>query len=468
MQMPLLTKFAAALAVSISLMTGAAGALGQAMAQDTGSAAGPPVTSFDLANGMKVVVIEDHRAPVVTHMVWYKVGAADEVAGKSGIAHLLEHLLFKGTDKAAPGEFSKIVAINGGSENAFTTSDYTAYHQRIARDRLGLLMTYEADRMTGLKLTQADVETERQIVLEERASRTDSRPGALIAEQRSAALYLNHPYGRPTIGWEHEVKALTLDDITAFYRRYYMPANAVLVVAGDVTPDEVRRLAEDTYGKVANPAPLAELDLVRRRPSEPPPIAARRVEMTDPRAGATRITRTYLVPSYGTAATGEGEGLALLAEILGGDSTARLYRRLVVGRALGVDAGAYFRGVRLDSGEFTIYAVLAPGAEIKTLETALDDIVKDIAENGVTEAELARAKTSVVSAAIYARDSQVHLARGFGSALTTGVTVEQTRAWPDTVKAATATDVVAAARAWLRAERSVTGTLRPAPEGGRS
>jgi len=153
------------------------------MSESIAQTSGPPVTSFDLANGMKVVVIEDHRAPVVTHMVWYKVGAADEETGKSGIAHLLEHLLFKGTDMAEPGEFSKIVAKNGGSENAFTSPDYTAYFQRIARDRLGLLMTYEADRMTGLKLTQADVDTERQVVLEERASRTDSRPSAQVSEQ---------------------------------------------------------------------------------------------------------------------------------------------------------------------------------------------------------------------------------------------------------------------------------------------
>ncbi|VAW16684.1 Peptidase, M16 family [hydrothermal vent metagenome] len=475
LHMPLLTNFTAALAfLALLPVSSTLGGMGStsAVAQEAGATLGPPVTSFDLANGMKVVVIEDHRAPVVTHMVWYKVGAADEVSGKSGIAHLLEHLLFKGTEAAKPGEFSKVVASNGGSENAFTTSDYTAYHQRIARDRLGILMAYEADRMTGLKLTRADVETERQVVLEERASRTDSRPGALLSEQATAALYQNHPYGRPVIGWEHEIKALTLEDITAFYRRYYMPAKAILVVAGDVTPDEVRKLAQDTYGKVKNPAPLAQLDLIRNRPSEPPSVAPRRVEMTDPRAGSTRLTRTYLAPSFGTAVRGEGEGLELLAEILGGGSTARLYRELVVERALAVDAGAYFRGVRLDSGEFTIYAALAPGADLAALEAALDDTLRDIVKNGVTEAELTRAKTSVVSASIYAQDSQSHMARGFGSALTTGLTVKQTQAWPENVKAATAGDVVAAARAWLKLERSVTGTLRPGPgpgkEGGRS
>ena len=432
------------------------------------AASGPPVTSFDLANGMKVVVIEDHRAPVVTHMVWYKVGSADEEPGKSGIAHFLEHLLFKGTDMAASGEFSKVVALNGGSDNAFTTNDYTAYHQRIARGRLETLMHYEADRMTGLKITDEEVETERQVVLEERASRTDSRPGALVSEQKSAALYRNHPYGRPIIGWEHEIKALTRDDIKDFYSRHYMPAKAILVVAGDVTPDEVRQLAEKTYGKIKNPAPLAELDLKRNRPSEPPSVAPRRVEMVDPRAGATRFTRTYLVPSYGTAQKGEGEGLELLAEILGGGSTARLYRQLVIDKKLAVDAGSYFRGVQLDSGEFTIYAVAAPGARVEDLENALDDILGEVTKNGVTAEELKRAKTSVVSGIIYAQDSQVSLARDFGSALSTGVTVAQVLAWSDNVKAARADDVAAAARNWLKIERSVTGTLKPGPQGGRS
>lgn len=432
------------------------------------AASGPPVTSFELENGMKVVVIEDHRAPVVTHMVWYRVGAADEEPGKSGIAHFLEHLLFKGTDMAESGEFSKVVAANGGNDNAFTSSDYTAYHQRIANDRLGLLMRYEADRMTGLKLTKEDIETERQVVLEERASRTDSRPGALLAEQKSAALYQNHAYGRPIIGWEHEVKALSLEDINAFYRRYYMPANAILVVAGDVTPDEVRNLAGETYGKIKNPPGLVRESLKRRRPTEPPSVTPRRVEMFDPRAGSSRITRTYLVPSYSNAGQGEGEGLELLSDIIGGGSTARFYRDLVVDQAIAVDAGAYYRGGQLDYGEFTIYAVLAPGGDLDALEVALDKALKTVISDGVTSEELTRAKTNVVADAIYAQDSQVRLARRFGATLATGGSIEGSLSWPDDIKAATAEDVITAARNWLRIERSVTGTLQPGAKGGRS
>lgn len=438
---------------------------GHAMAA---SRSGPPVTSFDLENGMKIVVIEDHRAPVVTHMVWYRVGAADEDPGKSGIAHFLEHLLFKGTDTVEPGEFSKVVAMNGGSDNAFTSADFTAYHQRIARDRLGLLMKYEADRMTGLRLNDEEIETERQVVLEERSSRTDSRPGSLLNEQLNAALYQNHPYGRPIIGWEHEIKALTRADILEFYRRHYMPASAILVVAGDVEPEEVKKLAEETYGKVANPAPLAELNLERNRPLEPPSIAPRRVAMSDARVASPRISRLYLTPSYSTASKGEAAGLELLAEILGSGSTSRLYRELVVRRGIAVDAGAWFSGGSLDSGEFGVYAILPPGGDLAKAEAALDEVIASIAKDGVTETELARAKTTLVAEVIYGQDSQSRLARNFGSALTTGSTIEDVLNWPDVVRAATEANILSALKSNLRPERSVTGTLIPAAAGSRS
>ena len=202
------------------------------------------ISSFSLDNGMDVVVLEDHRAPLVVHMVWYRVGAADEPAGKSGIAHFLEHLLFKGTDDLEPGEFSATITRNGGTDNAFTNQDYTAYFQRIAADRLELMMQLESDRMRDLEMTEADVATERDVVLEERNMRTENNPGALFGEQRDAAQYMNHPYGIPVIGWKHEIQQLNRTDAFAFYRRYYAPNNAVLVVAGDTTPDEVRALAE--------------------------------------------------------------------------------------------------------------------------------------------------------------------------------------------------------------------------------
>ena len=207
--------------------------------------------TFTLDNGMQVVVIPDHRAPVVTHMVWYKVGSADEVARHSGLAHFLEHLMFKGTPDVPDGQFSYIVARNGGSENAFTSYDYTAYFQNVARDRLELVMELEADRMTNLILSEEDVQTERQVVLEERRMRVDNNPAAILGEQVRAAQFYIHPYGWPVIGWQHEIEALTHQDVIDFYKRHYAPNNAVLVVAGDITADELRPLAEAYYGSMS-------------------------------------------------------------------------------------------------------------------------------------------------------------------------------------------------------------------------
>src|SRR6185295_3512808 len=209
---------------------------------------GPAVVRFALSNGLEVVVIPDRRTPVVTHMIWYRVGSADEEQGKSGIAHFLEHLMFKGTAKHPMGHFSRTLATLGGQENAFTSSDYTAYYQRVTSDHLEQVMAFEADRMTGLVLTDAVVLPERDVVLEERRMRTDSDPGAQLGEAVQAALFVNHPYGRPVIGWEHEIRALNRQEALAFYRRFYAPNNAILVIAGNVTADEVRKSAEKIYG----------------------------------------------------------------------------------------------------------------------------------------------------------------------------------------------------------------------------
>jgi len=210
----------------------------------TGRASGIEISHFVLANGLEVVVIPDHRAPVVTHMLWYKVGSADETPGKSGLAHFLEHLMFKGTAKNPAGRFSQVVATVGGQENAFTSSDYTGFFQRVPREQLPTMMGFEADRMTGLVLTDDVVRPELNVVLEEQNMRVANNPGTRLGEQMEAALYLNHPYGRPVIGWRHEIEQLTREDALDFYRRFYTPNNAILVVAGDATPDWVRTLAQ--------------------------------------------------------------------------------------------------------------------------------------------------------------------------------------------------------------------------------
>src|SRR3984893_15230438 len=273
-----------------------------------GAASGLDVAHFTLGNGLEVVVIPDHRTPVVTHMVWYKVGSADETAGKSGLAHFLEHLMFNGTKKNPLGRYSQTVATLGGQENAFTTDDYTTYYQRIPRERLKTLMAFESYRMTGLVLTDAVVRPELQVVLEEQNMRVANNPGARLYEQMEAALYLNHPYGRPVIGWRHEIEKLDREGALAFYRRFYSPNNAILVVAGDVTANEVKTLAEETYGKVERVVEVGP----RGRAKEPLPEAARTVTLADPRVTQPSLRRIYLAPSATSAEPGESEAPDLL------------------------------------------------------------------------------------------------------------------------------------------------------------
>jgi len=422
--------------------------------------AGPEVSHFKLKNGLEVVVIPDHRAPVVTHMIWYRVGSADEEPGKSGIAHFLEHLMFKGTKKNPSGLFSKTLAEIGGQENAFTSHDYTAYFQRVARERLAIVMEFEADRMTGLVLTDANVLPERDVVLEERRSRTDSDPAAQLSEAAQAALFMNHPYGNPIIGWEHEIRALNRTDALEFYKRFYAPNNAILVVAGDVTAAEVRPLAEKAYGRLP-----ARPDIKQRvRPVEPEPVAHRRVVLNDPRVRQPQFSRNYLVPSYRLAKPGEAEALDVLSHILGSGSTSRLHRALVVEQGIAASAGTWYSGTALDNAKFGVYATPRPGTSLDKLEAAVDALVAQIAKDGVTDAELERAKTRLLADTVYAQDNQSRLARMYGSGLVVGMTVEEIMTWPDRIRTVKADAVRDAARNWLELRRAVTSHLLP-PQG---
>ena len=414
-------------------------------------------TTFTLDNGMEVVVVENHRAPIVTHMVWYKVGAADEPAGRSGIAHFLEHLMFKGTEVRAPGEFSDIIARNGGRENAFTSYDYTGYFQTVAVDRLELMMELEADRMTNLVLTEALIEPERQVVLEERSSRVEQTPAGVLGEQVRAATFQNHPYGLPVIGWEHEIRALSLADIEAFYRTWYAPNNAILVVAGDVDPATVRALAERHYG----PVPAAVLPK-RERPAEPPQRAARRVSLEDPRVQQPSWNKRYVAPSYSAGDTEYAYALQILAEVLGGGSSSRLFRSLVVDQALAASAGAWYQPDALDLGTFGTFFSPRPGIDLNEIETALTVEVERLLADGVTETEVARAKQRLVDSAVFARDSLGAAARTLGAALASGQTAADVEAWPARIETVTVDQVNAAARAILRDITSTTGVLLPA------
>jgi len=413
-------------------------------------------TTFTLSNGLGVVIIPDHRTPVVTQMIWYKVGSADETPGKSGLAHFLEHLMFKGTAKHPAGEFSQTVLRVGGNENAFTSFDYTGYYQRVPRDQLASMMAFEADRMTGLVLKDENVLPERDVVLEEYNMRVANNPDARLIEQIMAALYLNHPYGRPVIGWHHEIEKLTRDDALAFYKRFYAPNNATLVIAGDVDADEIRPEIETTFGAVPR---QPEIPATRIRPQEPPPAAPRTVTLADPRVEQPVMRRYYLVPSAETAASGESPALDVLAQLMGSGSNAYLYRALVVDKPLAVSASASYQGTAVDSTQFSIAVAPKQGVSFAEAEQAVDAVIANLATNTVPAEDLERVKTQLIAEAIYAQDNQATLARWYGAAVTVGLSVDDIRNWPDRIRAVTAAQVREAAQKWLVKTRSVTGYL---------
>jgi zinc protease len=415
----------------------------------------PRATEFALSNGMDVVVIPDRRAPIVTHMVWYKVGAADEPEGVSGIARFLEHLTFKSMDKIEVGQFSKTIERLGGQNNAFSGQDYTAYVERVSKDRLKTAMEMEAERMNRLRLTEEAVATERQVVMEQRRI-IDSSPDARLSEQMNAALYQTHPYGDPVVGWANEVANLSRKDAMSFYKHHYAPNNAVLVVSGDVTPEEVERLAELTYGKIPPNRDLEE----RERPQEPPHHDARRITLKDARVGAAAFRRTYIVPSYVTAKPGEAEALEILARILANGSTSRLNRKLVDEDELAATTGGYYFGSAVDSGRILIGAVAGNG-NLRALEASVDAILDDIRSNGVTQLEFSRAKKSLLASYIYDCDNQQRLASRYGLAVAIGRTIDQVEGWPAAIAKVTIDDIKAVANEYLDPRRSVTGWLLP-------
>lgn len=412
------------------------------------------VTHFTLDNGMEVVVIEDTRAPVVVHMVWYKAGSADEPVGSSGVAHFLEHLLFKQTDMLEAGEFSATVAANGGRDNAFTSYDYTAYFQRIAADRLELMMQMESDRMNNLAITADDIATERNVILEERNQRTENSPGALASEQFRAAQYQNHRYGVPVIGWKHEMEQLDLQDALGFYDLYYSPNNAVLVVAGDVAPDAVRALAEQYYGVIPPEKQLPE----RIRPQEPPQRAERRITYTDPRVSQPYLIRSYLAPERDPGAQTKAAALVYLAELLGGSSfTSDLGQALQFDRQTAIYTNASYSGSSLDTSTFSFVVVPTPGVPLSEAEAAMDGVIADFMTRDIDPTRIESIRTQLRASEIYARDNVQGLARRYGAALSQSLTVADVQAWPDILQSVTEADIKAVAAKVLNRDQSVTG-----------
>lgn len=418
----------------------------------------PAIHSFKLENGLHGVVIEDHRAPVVTNMMWYRVGSADEPPGQSGLAHFLEHLMFKATDELAEGEFSRIIAANGGEQNAFTSYDYTAYFQRIAADRLDLVMGMEADRMADLAPGAEGVLSERDVVIEERRQVVENDPGGPFGEQRRAALYLNHPYGRPVIGWKHEMEAYTLESAMDFYRAHYAPNNAILVVAGDVDPVEVEAMAQRHFGAI----PASDAIAPRVRPQEPPQLAARQLTYRDARVRQSYVTRSYLAPQRRSGDQDQAAALTVLAELLGGSGiTSVMAQQLQLEEGVALDAGAYYSETGLDPQSFGLYVAPVPGVDLTEAEARMDAVIETFLAEGPDPDALERIKARIAAAEIYALDDQQARARRIGVALTTGLTLEDVAAWPERLQAVDAEQVLAAARDVFTLERSVTALLLP-------
>ena len=417
----------------------------------------PDITEFTLDNGLRLVVIPDRRAPVVTHMAWYKVGSADDPQGNSGLAHFFEHLMFKGTSTYKNSEFSSAVSAIGGQENAFTSWDYTAYYQKVAPSALADMMKFEADRMRNLVVSKDVFYPERDVILEERSGRVDRSPSAILSEFSRAALYVNHPYSIPIIGWEHEIANLQLEDAIAFYNRWYQPWNAIIVVAGDVDPQATLKLAEETYGKiVATTEPT-----IRKWTKSPRAVVAQTLEYKDDRVTQPSWQRSFRAPSYLTAEEGEAEALDLLSTILGGSATSRFQKEIVLDQELATAAGAFYQGSSRDVSTFGFYAVPRGETKLEDVAKALEIQIDKLLKDGVTQEELDRARQVYLKTIIYSQDSQVTLARIFGSILTIGGSVEDFTTWPDRLRKVSVEDVNKVARKYLDRNRSITSRLLP-------
>ena len=412
--------------------------------------------SFTLANGLQVIVVSNHLAPAITQMVWYKVGSSDETAGKSGIAHYLEHLMFRGTATTQPGAFSKTIAAQGGNDNAFTSYDYTAFYETVAADRLDMVMKMEADRMQNLRIAPLTATPELSVVLNERQQRTDNSPEGRFEEKLRHALMPDYPYGIPVIGWKAEIEKLSDADAQDWYTRHYAPNNAVVIISGDVTLDQVKKLAVETYGKIPQHAPA--LRTVFSAPKEP---ADHRLVVTDIGVEQAQLQMNVVMPSYSTQKDHEAYALEVLAEALDGGEVGVLYHDLVAAQGLASGVGTNYDADARGAAVFTIALVPQPGKEPEALEKALHDEMQNIAQKGLDTKSIEDAKKRLIRDAIFARDGLMGPGYVYGEALTTGHTVDDVEAWPDRIKAVTADQVNAALRQLVADPHYIVGLLLP-------
>ncbi len=414
------------------------------------------IEQFFLSNGMEVVVIPNHRVPAVSHMLWFRIGSADDPHGKSGIAHFHEHMMFKGTERYKTGEYAEIIARYGGDQNAFTGHDATSYYVNIAKENLPLVMELEADRIRGLKPSDGDTEKERQVIIEERRQRIENNPQALLSEQMQAALYRHHPYHIPVIGWMHEMEGLTKGDTLDFHAKYCHAGNAILIVSGDITATELKPLVEKYYGNLPG-GNVPE----RRWANEPPHIAARQIVMRHANVKQPEWTRSYATSSFGYGDKKHVLPLFLLSQLMGGGKTSKLYQSIVVEQKLASSIDTSYAGFNLGPSEFEISAIPEKDVSLDALQKAIDAEIAAMLKSGFSDADITRAKTLLKAESIYARDGLTSMARLMGWIRIVGLDADFLTHWEDMVEAITAAQIMEAAKHALNDKASVTGWLLP-------
>lgn len=417
------------------------------------------ITEFKLKNGLKIIVQEDHRSPVVVTQVWYRAGSIDEVNGKTGVAHVLEHMMFKGTKAVKAGQFSRLIAAAGGKENAFTSTDYTCYFQQLEKSHLPLSFKLEADRMANLQLTKVDFDKEIKVVMEERRWRTDDKPQSQVYEAFQGAVYTAHPYARPVIGYMNDLENMTFEDAREWYDDWYAPNNATLVVVGDVKAEDVHKLAQQYFGKLKS-----KVLPVRKPQVEPLQMGERRVVVKAP-AKLPYLLMGYHVPALvDTDKDWEPYALEVLAGVLSGNPAARLNQQLVRDTQLAIDVSAGYD--ILSRGKLSLFQLDGTPSEGKTvaeLEQALIKQVEQVKTSGVTAAELDRVKAGVIAADVYKRDSMFYQGMQLGTIETIGFSWKILDDYPAKLRAVTPEQVQAVAIKYLRADNLTIATLDPQP-----
>jgi len=418
---------------------------------------------FKLKNGLKLIVKEDHRSPVVVSQVWYRAGSVDEVNGKTGVAHVLEHMMFKGTKKIPAGQFSRIIASAGGKENAFTGTDYTCYFQQLEKSNLPLSFKLEADRMTNLQITDEEFAKEIKVVMEERRWRTEDKPQSKVNEQFQATTFRAHPYGRPVVGFMNDLENMTAADAREWYRNWYVPNNATVVVVGDVKTQEVLKLAKQYFGNL-KPRKLPE----RKPQTEPPQIGERRVVVKAP-GKLPYLAMGFHTPTLQTVAktpeqAWEPYALDVLAGVLSGNDSARLNQKLVRETSLAVDVGAgYDSTSRGRESLFELVGTPSEGKTVAELEAALIAEIEKIKTGGVTQEELNRVKAAVIAADVYQRDSMFYQGMQIGQLETMDYSWRLLKEYPEKLKAVTSEQIQAVAKKYLVKDNMTVATLDPQP-----